>query len=119
MRCQHTTNPTQECLLKRSAWGILTAVFFFGVAGLALGFLAPGILGLAGEASLGSDLAHSKSPLTFDAPAWTVARIKSGISDTSNAVKRSGASYEGEVLTLNNWSYTAIVRGRPQPSTQF
>jgi hypothetical protein len=93
----------------RFAAGFGTAVLLFSLIVGAVAFLG---LGLLGEGSL---QAVSENPLTFDVPAVALAQ-----EEIDKHVGRSGSrplvQPSGEVVVLDDWSYTAIVRGRPQPS---
>jgi hypothetical protein len=56
------------------------------------------------------------SPFTFDAPAWNTARVKAGAKAGAQAISSPTALPTGEVIFVDDWTYTAIVRGAPQPS---
>ncbi len=57
----------------------------------------------------------AESPLAFDAPTWAVARANA---DEKAGHMRATAVVQGtnEIVVIDDWNYTAIVRGRPQPS---
>lgn len=97
--------------------GLLTALVFFGCAAAALTYLVPGLLGSTAFGDpLGGSVAISENPLTFDAPAWTAARLDTSWKQASNTLARTKAS-SGDVLSLKNWSYTIFFLGRPTTSS--
>jgi hypothetical protein len=56
------------------------------------------------------------SPPVWDAPARTVAFVRSTEKAPGHTATATVVSPSGEVVILDDWQYTAIVRGRPQPS---
>ena len=57
-----------------------------------------------------------RSPLTLDGPARTVAFVRFTEKETGRTATKTVINPAGEVVVLDDWNYTAIVRGRPQPS---
>jgi hypothetical protein len=103
MQAQHATSQI------RSAAGFGTAVLLFSLIVSAVAFLGTDLLG---EQSLP---AVSGSPFTFDVPALALAQEKID-KDAGRADSRALLQPGGEVVVLDDWNYTAIVRGRPHPS---
>jgi hypothetical protein len=96
---------------------LLRAGFLLVCVTAALAYLSPGVL-RSHSPSQAPDGAPSSlgSLLPFDAPVWSAAVFKAGMSEGGQAVARVTRPTE-EVVVVNDWNYTAIVRGRPQPST--
>jgi hypothetical protein len=56
------------------------------------------------------------SPFTWDAPTRTIARFKTLEKDAGHSTSMPVVNAGGETVILDDWNYTAIVRGRPEPS---
>jgi hypothetical protein len=103
MRAQQATSQF------RSTAGIGTAVLLFSLIVSAVALLGTDLLG-------GQSLPTvSESPFTFDVPALALAQEKID-KDAGRAASQALLQPDGEVVVLDDWNYTAIVRGRPQPS---
>jgi hypothetical protein len=79
-------------------------------------YLAPGVLRTAAfTETLEGTLPSWASLFPFDAPAWSAAVLKAGTQESAQAVARVTRPAD-EVILLDDWTYTAIFRGRPTPS---
>jgi len=95
----------------RSAADLSAAILLFSCLISAIVLLGMELL-REGDSSL---QAVSENPLTFDVPALAV--TKENIDQhAGRSASRPLLQPSGEVVVLDDWSYTAIVRGRPQPS---
>lgn len=56
------------------------------------------------------------SPFTWDAPAQTATRFRAMETDARRSESIRVGQPGGETVILDDWNYTAIVRGRPEPS---
>ena len=92
--------------------------WFAGV--LTFGLLAMGASGAL--ASFGPQILPRGawiSPFTWDAPTRTIARDKSLEKGSGRTATVAVFSPAGEVVVLDDWNYTAICRGRPEPSLHY
>jgi hypothetical protein len=116
MNQEHAPKPATNGHESRYALRLVRAVFLPVCLIAALVYLAPGVLPATAPSEPPEEALLSLGNLfPFDAPAWTAAVFKAGTEESRQVVARITPSAE-EVVVADDWSYTAIVRGRPRPS---
>jgi hypothetical protein len=84
------------------------AVFVACAAGALASFGPPSLLATAWA-----------NPFTWDAPVRTIARFKAVEKDAGRSAPMPVINASDETVILDDWNYTAIVRGRSGPSHHF
>lgn len=103
--------------------GLRTAILLAAATSGVFAYLGPELLRSALSAANSQELTPGDSPLAFDAPTWELARLKAGEKELGRPVPSAKDQGTDEVV-LDDWSYTAIVRGhrvsslRPTPSNR-
>jgi hypothetical protein len=98
--------------LRTKLTGFLAGLVTMGVFLASIG----GAIAYLGSAMSWSIMENSQSPLVLDAPARTVAFVRATEKEPGRTATTTVINPAGEVVILDDWNYTAITRGRPQPS---
>ena len=92
----------------RCAARTFTAIVLFAVPLGALAFLGPGLVPAAAD-SIAAAAPLSTNPLTFDAPAQTVAQTAAQQRDAARQAARLSLEKQEEATVLDDWHYTTGI----------